>query len=326
MPNMLYKKAREMIDSAQHILLVTDDKIDGDTIGATLGMYHSLSEMGKDVEVYSPKPLIETLEFLPGKDVIQRNEAIFEQSNFDLVLVFDSAIGRSIIENKKYLNSTPIIAIDHHVSNASYADLNIIEPDAASASDVVWRFITSQGLPMNPDVAQCILTGIVTDTDAFYTRNTTVEAMDAARELTKAGASLQKIVRETMMKRSISSLRLWGLALERIYFDKKFDALTTVLTEQDIASIDVDENDIGKLSEFLHAMAEGAETVLVLRELSDGSVKGSLRSCTRDVSELAERLYGGGGHHCAAGFKVKDARLVKRNNYWEIELKNKVDN
>ncbi len=318
MTMVLFKKAKEMIDAAEHILLVSDDKIDGDTIGSTLGMYHVLKARGKEVEVYSPKSLIQTLKFLPGIEVIQRDPKIFEYSNFDLVIVFDSAIGKSITDNKAHLYSTPIIAFDHHISNYGYADLDIIEPEAASASDIVWRFIKSQKFSMNPEAAQCILTGIITDTDVFYTRNTTIESVDAATELAKEGARLQIIVRETMMKRSIESLKLWGLALERLYFNKEFNAIATAITEEDIKKLKVDGDDIGKLSEFLHAMTEGAETILVLRELSDGSVKGSLRSCSRDVSVLAEKKYGGGGHRCAAGFKVKEARLKDHDGQWRI--------
>ena len=63
MNSILYKKVHELIGGAEHILLLTDERIDGDTVGSTLGLYFVLKEMGKHVEVYSPKPMERMLNF-----------------------------------------------------------------------------------------------------------------------------------------------------------------------------------------------------------------------------------------------------------------------
>ncbi|MFH1767486.1 MAG: DHH family phosphoesterase, partial [Patescibacteria group bacterium] len=294
---------------------------DGDTIGSTLGMFHVLQEMGKYVEVFSPKEMLSILEFIPGTEVIQRDPSIFDQASIDLVIIFDCSDGEYF---KGYLPklkpSIPIIVFDHHISNPGYGTLNFIEPNAASTADVVWRFIKDLKLPMNKHAAQAILTGITTDTNTFSTSNTTAACLEAAHELARYGAKIQEIVRETMMNKSLSTLKLWGLAFERLHQNERFSAVTTAITENDIADLAVDEMETKALSNFLNAMVEGTDVVLVLRETDDGGVKASFRSQSRDVAAQAEE-FGGGGHVRAAGFKITEARLVEKEGIWQIVKK-----
>lgn len=319
MSNILNSQVKKLIEQAEHILLLTDERIDGDTIGSTLGMYHVLTELGKRVEVFSPGEMIQSLEFLSGTEVIQRDKMIFDQDSIDLVMVFDCADGEYFKSDLPKLKPrVPIIVFDHHISNPKYGTYNFIEPDAASTADVVWRFIESTGLPMNKSAAQCILTGICTDTHAFSTSNTTSACLDAAHELSKYGAKIQEIVRETMMNKSLKTLKLWGLAFERLHHNDEFDLVATAILQKDIERLQVEELETKSLANFLNAMVEGTDAILVMRETDDGAVKGSFRSQTRDVAKMAEK-YGGGGHKKAAGFKIKNARLIEKNGKWGVD-------
>ncbi len=320
--NYLYKQIKEKMDSAEHILLLTDERIDGDTIGSTLGMFHILQEMGKRATVFSPKELHGSLTFLPGTDEIGRDVGIFEDDSIDLVMIFDCSDGQ-YIEEKAYLpkmkKRAPLVVFDHHATNPNYGTINLIEENAASTADVVWRFVKAVGLPMNKDAAQCILTGICTDTVVFSTANTNKACLDAAVELARYGAKLQEIVRHTMMNRSVEALKLWGLAFERLHHNDEFGATTTAITRADMNAIGAGDEDFEGLSGFLYAMLEDSDTVLVLRETDDGGVKGSLRSKTRDVAALAAERYGGGGHAAAAGFKVEGATLEEKDGKWFVK-------
>lgn len=318
MSTLIHKQIKDAIEGANHILLITDERIDGDTIGSTLGMFHVLREMGKKVQVYSPKPIVESLEFLPGVLDIQRESDIFNDASIDLAMVFDCADGLHFKEHiKKLPVGTKLIVIDHHETNPCYGHMNLVEPDSASTADVVWRMVQYAGFKMNKNAAQCILTGITTDTHAFMTSNTTSECLDAAHELAKHGAKLQEIVRHTMMNKSVATLKLWGLAFERLYEDENFGALTTVITRKDIKRLGVTELEGKSMINFLNAMIDGVDTVLVLRETDDGGVKASMRSQTTDVAAIAKK-HGGGGHTRAAGFKVENAHLEEKDGKWEI--------
>jgi phosphoesterase RecJ-like protein len=219
-------------------------------------------------------------------------------------------------------HKAPLVVFDHHATNPLYGTINVVEPKAASSADVVWRFIKSTGWSVSADAAQCFLTGICTDTVLFSTSNTTVAAVEASAELVALGANLKTIVRHTIMNKSIPALKLWGLAMERLFFDQELDAVATAITQDDLKRYNGSDDDIAGISGFIHAMLEGnQEVVVVYRETDDGAVKGSMRSRGRDVAALAEQKYGGGGHKLAAGFKIPNARLVEKEGRWVVEKK-----
>jgi bifunctional oligoribonuclease and PAP phosphatase NrnA len=315
---LIKRQIKEQIDAATRILLLTDDKIDGDTIGSTLGMYHVLSTAGKEVDVYSPHPLPDVFEFLPGVEMIQRQDGFFKDADYDLVLIFDCADGGYIKPLLPLMLGKPaVIVFDHHATNPKYGDLNLIEPVAASTADVVWRFLREMKFEIDRSAAQCILTGICTDTDTFSTSNTTAACLEAAHELSKLGAKLQVIVRNTMMNKSVSALKLWGLALERLHHNDEFDALCTAICLRDLKKLGAQKDDLQGLSNFLNAMVQDADMIVVLYERTDGSVKGSMRARDRDVSKIAAKR-GGGGHKRAAGFSVEGAHLEEKDGQWFI--------
>ena len=321
MSSILYRQIRQQIDQADHILLLTDERIDGDTLGSTLGMYHVLLAMGKKLTVYSPKDLPSMFSFLPGADKISRDTDIFSDDSIDLVMIFDCSDGEYINERDMIpamKRRVPLVSFDHHSTNPRYGQVNLIEEDAASTADVIWRFIKAEKMPMNKDAAQCILTGICHDTVAFSTGNTTAACLSAAHELSAHGARLQEIVYHTMMNKSVETLKLWGLAFERLHYNKEFDAVCTVITRNDIERLKVHESEARSLMDFLNVMLDAEDAILILKEREDGSVKGSLRSHTRNVAKLAEK-YGGGGHENAAGFVIENAHLVEVDGVWNIE-------
>jgi len=325
MIKITYKRIDGEIARAERVLLLTDERIDGDTVGATLGMYHILKSMGKDVVVYSPREIPATFSFMPGIEQIQFSDTVFDDDTIDLVMIFDCADGEYIKDLIPRLpKRSPLIVVDHHVTNPRYGTINLVEDDSASASGVVWRFVKTMNYSIDKSAAQCILTGICTDTNIFSTTNTNAACLDAAHELSRYGARLQEIVRETMMNKTVPALRLWGLAFERLHHNDEFDAIATAVTQKDMKELGAAPEDLQGLINFLNAMVDGADTALVYYERDDGSVKGSLRSHTVNVAELAGK-YGGGGHIRAAGFQISNSTLEEKDGQWFVRRQNTED-
>ncbi len=318
---LIYQNIQDQITRAGHILLLTDERIDGDTMGSTMGLYHVLTELGKHVEVFSPKPLPDSFKFIPGVEAIRRDAEVFQQDSIDLIIISDCSDGEYIKTLLPTMtHKVPLIVIDHHASNPLYGSLNLVEPQAASSADVAWRFVKGSGWHISPQAAQCFLTGICTDTVLFSTSNTTTDALDASSQLVRLGADLKLVVQNTMMNQSLASLQLWGLAMQRLFHDVELDAIATAITLKDLEQHHGTEDDVGGISGFLHAMLDGNhEVVVVYRETADGAVKGSMRSRGRDVAMLAEQKYGGGGHKLAAGFRIPNAKLVEKDHRWVVE-------
>lgn len=325
MLNIAEKPIVDLINLASHVLLLTDERLDGDTLGSTMGWYSVLIEMGKGVTVYSPKEIPEQFSFLPNIKVIRTDDLIFADKTVDLMIICDCSDGLYLKEKLSLMvRRIPLISFDHHTTNPLYGTHNIIEPKAASTADVVWRFMKRHELPMNKQAALSLLTGVCTDTSLFTTSNTTTAAFEAAVELTKLGAKLQTVIEKTMMNKPVNVLQIWGRLFSRLHFNIEFDALCTVLTLDDLKEFGDPEVDTSSISNFLNASLLDAEAILILRESNDGSVKGSMRSRVRDVSAVAAR-YGGGGHKLAAGFRIADARLEEKDGVWRIVRTVKVE-
>ena len=194
-----------------------------------------------------------------------------------------------------------LVNIDHHATNARYGDLNLVYTDACSTCEVVYRFLASQQAALDPAISTSLLTGILTDTSSFSNSATTSPGMDAAAVLTAAGARTNEIYHHLLQNKTVEGLKLWGLALSRLKLHPTHNLATTYFFAKDL--IGVNEEAIEGVSNFLNLTCSEADTMLVLRETSDGKIRGSMRSAKRDISKLA-KLLGGGGHKKAAGFTI----------------------
>ncbi len=318
MPSVIAQKVMAEIRRAEHILLLTDERLDGDTLGSTVGLAHVLRDLGKTVSVFSPRAVPAHFAFIPGIETVSTNDVVFTDPTVDLAIICDCSDGLYIQALLPTMPRTvPLVMFDHHATNPGYGTINMLEPGAASTADVIWRFVKAARYPVSPAAAQCFLTGICTDTSLFSTSNTTAAALNAAVDLTKRGAKLPEIVRNTQTNRPIPMLHVWGLLFERLHHNTEFDALTTALTLKDWEAFGKPDIETSNISNFLNETLDHADTILILRETDDGGVKGSLRSRGRDVAALAEK-YGGGGHKLAAGFKVDNAHLECTDGEWRL--------
>jgi len=128
--------------------------------------------------------------------------------------------------------------------------------------------------------------------------------MEAASTCFASGARHTDILKNLVRNKSVSSLKLWGKALERLRHVPEYDLAVTWFKYEDVDGIPGSDEAVEGISNFLSSACSGADTMLVLREKKDGLVKGSLRSIKRDISRFAQQL-GGGGHKRASGFAVQ---------------------
>jgi len=236
------KKIFELLEHAERILLLTDERIDGDTTGSTLAMFHFLQSIGKQVRVFSPKPWSQEFEFLPGHEFVIRDPNTF-RDGADLLMIFDCADGKYIQDLLPLLpHQTPLIVFDHHETNPGYGEVNQIVKDASSTGEVLWRFFKSNQLLINRDVATCLLTAICTDTTVFSNPATNHVCMEAASELGLAGAKLHEIIRAFYMNKSVHALHLWGIALERLR-ELPGGVVMTMLSHKDVEAVQALDDD-----------------------------------------------------------------------------------
>jgi len=312
----LFEKLKQTITAADTIAVVCHQRPDADALGALGACVKHLRSLGKEAYGYCLDEIPSTLYFLPYLDDVKHEiDDCFETAS--LYLVIDSSDLRITGVPASALAGKPVAVIDHHVSNIGYGSLNVVQHRASATAQIVYEYFSFINYSIDKASATCLLAGIYTDTDAFSNLATTPASLSAASELLKLGGNLREITANTMQNKSIASLKLWGRALERLRLDKEKGIAVTVIKQDDVAECQARPEDMEGVANLLNHLAD-VKMAMVLREQTDGTVKGSLRTTNEliDVSKVAT-LLGGGGHAKAAGFTVA-GRIVETEQGWKI--------
>jgi phosphoesterase RecJ-like protein len=234
--------------------------------------------------------------------------------NYDLLVVVDSAelslLGSVYSDNVDLFSEVPILNIDHHVSNTQFGQLHLIDATAASATEVLYGWFTSNEQwkqLITPDVATLLLTGLITDTRSFQNPNTTPKSLEVAANLLDYGARQQEIIKHIYKTKPLSTLKIWGRALNGIQIDPSARIVWSAISKQDLQEMGASSKETAGILDELISTIPDADVHVLFTETEDGVLKASLRSSPIvDVNMAAGRLFGGGGHARASGFKVKN--------------------
>lgn len=231
---------------------------------------------------------------------------------YDLIVVVDTAdlalLGTLYKEHVDLFGEVPVLNIDHHISNTQFGQLHLIDPTAASATEVLYSWfmqVPEFRAQITPDMATLLLTGLITDTRSFQNPNTTPRSLEVAAELLEKGARQQEIIQHIYKTKPLSTLKIWGRALNRIQIDPTARIVWSSISKEDLAEMDASSKETHGILDELISTIPDADVYVLFTELEEGGLKASMRSTAAiDVSQLAGRTYGGGGHARASGFKV----------------------
>lgn len=275
---------------------------DGDCIGSTLGLYNYLKLNCPELEVnvYLEKPGVE-FNYLTGISDI-KNEPDLDKE-FDVFIVLDcSSIDRIEPFAECFNNSKKTICIDHHVSNNSFADVNLVKPDYSSASEVLYT--TFDETKLNKAIAECIYTGIIHDTGVFKYSCTSAQTMTIAGKMMEMGIDYSDIIDNSFYKKTYVQNHILGRALMEsvLFYDGK--CIFSCISTEEMQFYGITGKELGGIVEQLR-LTEGVEVAIFLYQTGDKEYKVSMRSKKEiDVSVIASE-FGGGGHVRAAGFTGK---------------------
>jgi bifunctional oligoribonuclease and PAP phosphatase NrnA len=294
------------LGTAERFILCTHEHPDGDALGSLAAMQHALTAMGKDAVSFMaadefPLPYeyrflkLDRLVTVPPEDLDSRTIVFLDCGNIDRnpadVLKRDGA---------------HIVNIDHHHDNTRFGTVNLVEPEASSTAEIVWRLLRPLGVDLSREIAEALYVGLVTDTGKFMYENTGPGAHRMAAELLDAGVDSQDIYRHLYENIPAAKLELLSRGLANM---QRFDggALSiSHLSKDDYRATGAEEGYSEGVVDHLRAL-EGTVVAGLVRDLlgagKDGMKKVSLRASDDrvDVSRIA-RAQGGGGHRRAAGF------------------------
>jgi phosphoesterase RecJ-like protein len=300
-----------LIARARRILLVAHVAPDGDAIGSLLGFGALLNTQGKELTLACEDPVPDLYAWLPGSGrVVQRASGAY-----DLVVSLDCSDPRRMGQLfQEEMAPVPLLNIDHHVTNTGFGTVNWVDPSSVATAQMILHLSDAMGWELTKPVAVCLLTGLVTDSQAFRTPNVDAAALRAALRLMEAGASLAEVTRRALLQRPLASIRLWGQAIHRLQLQD--GVLWTEVTRAMREHWALDEDGYPGLSNFLSGVRE-ASVVVVFTERDNGTVDVGMRSVPGyDVAQVAVEL-GGGGHPQAAGCTVEGSLTEVRDRVLE---------
>jgi len=194
----LHQEIFNNIERAQKILIVIHQNPDGDAIGSGLALANFLGQKGKEYTLFALDKPSHQYAFLPEVESLSTDQGIFSYERFDLIFVLDSGdleyAGVDQLIKVMPQGRPLIINIDHHHTNQLFGDLNLVNPLASSTAEVLYRFFDGLRIPINKEMATCLLTGILTDTGTFSNPATTIDSLLSASQLLINGANLKKII------------------------------------------------------------------------------------------------------------------------------------
>lgn len=277
---------------------------DGDCLGSQLSLFHALSALGKHATCVlvhdEPTPL--ELSFLPGiGDMVP---AASFTGTCSVFIGLDVPTRKRIGEPAcKLLDGASVsITIDHHAVDSTMCDYVYVDPDAASASMLVWELVKELVDKPPLESALCAYAGIVTDTGGFRFQNSDVAAFSSAAELVAYGVNAAEVAAQVYQNRTVASLELEALIINRMTLLGDGRAAISWVSADDFTRLGAIKADAEPLINVVRSVS-GVTVACVLRG-QDDHVRGSLRSKDEtDVSLLAQEL-GGGGHKAAAGFTL----------------------
>ncbi len=289
-----------LIRANQSFLVVSHESPDCDALGSTIAMTLVLRELGKDVIMYNVDGVPEHLRFLPEcSGVTDSLDCVTDE--VDLVMLLDCAdVSRPGKEFENFIskNGFTFAFVDHHATNSTGSEYCFVDENASSTGVILYRMIKRLGIPISPDVAECLFSTIVGDTGSFRYSNTCSETFTIAADLVDCGADPEKISRFIYDNEPLRKVMLRTLAMNTLEVTGKI-AFLHVSSEMFRQTGTEKEHTEGLVS--MARSIEGVEVAVFLRQESAIGWKVSLRSKEYvDVAQIARR-YGGGGHRKAAG-------------------------
>jgi phosphoesterase RecJ-like protein len=294
---------------AHHVLAVSHENPDADTLGAVLGLCLLVEALGGAATAISTDSVPPLYAFLPGIDRFRTDPE--PGVAYDLVVLADCAsaerVGAVATRHPGLFAELPRVIVDHHASNDGVGTADWIDPGAAATCELVALLTVRVGLPLDLGdgaLAAALMAGIVMDTATFAHPNATPRTLAVSAGLVAAGAPLADISRRLYRTKPDSQLRLFGRVLSRLETSPDRLLVWSTLRLGDLEATDSIAAHSEGIIDLL-AQSETAEVSMLFKEQDDGTTRLSVRTRPDGVdATVLTGTFGGGGHARAAGATV----------------------
>ena len=288
---------------ATRVLVTSHSAPDGDALGSELGFAELAQALGVKATIVNHDPHPASLAFLPGLEAIQVRAELppsFERE-FDLAVLLECpGLDRPAFAG---LDRLPILNLDHHMENARYGEVNVVDEDAPAVGEMVLKMAEIAGVALTGRMATNLYAALVTDTGDFRYSNATPRAFEAGARLVAAGARPAEIAEALWEQNPARVVHLMAAVLSTLELLAGGHLAIITCDRAMLDAAGAHPEDTENLVNIPRAI-EGVRVAVFLKALKDGPVRASLRSrAGLDVQAVA-RMFGGGGHRNAAGCTI----------------------
>lgn len=277
---------------------------DGDCIGSQVALCRCLNQSGIDAIAVNQDPIPEVLKRFVG-DTPFLSAQEFNDSSHTAVSCDCAAIDRiGPILQAQFSNI--FLCIDHHISNPSYAEQNLIVSDSAATAEILAGLFLDNNLPIDATTAQALYVGIATDTGQFQFNSTTQRVFDISSKLIARGANPAAAALALYQQEPFAKIKLLQHFLSSLKLELDGQVCIGLIPQGTYESLGADKDDSEGLVNYTRNI-DGVKIGILLEERPT-LLKGSLRAKHPHmrVDQIAASL-NGGGHACAAGFSIESS-------------------
>lgn len=310
-PQSSISAIEKIISESNRFVLLSHKNPDGDALGSSLALYHYLRACGKDAVVVLPNAFPDFLAWLPAAENIvlyennpEKAKEVIEQADAFFCLDFNALNRIGDVSAYVSMSKAPKVLVDHHLFPSDDFFVQVSFPEACSTSELVYRLITSLSgdTLLSNEMAQCIYTGMMTDTGAFAYASSRKDIFLIVASLLEKGIDKDLIYRKVFYSSSITRMRLQSYAIyKKLKVYNKYNAALITLSNDDLQRFYAMKGDTeGLVNQPLQI--KGVRFSCFLREEHPGKINVSLRSVDDfPCNEVAAEFFNGGGHKNASG-------------------------
>lgn len=303
---------KTLLNPQNKIVIVTHYNPDGDAIGSSLGLKHFLRILNIEAEVVVPNDFPKFLKWMPEAKKITITEykkkkasELIKHADVIFCLDFNTLSRIGIVGDWIARAKAKTILIDHHQQPDRF-DYIYSDTTIPATSQMVYHFIEALALTsnMNEAIANCLYTGIMTDTGGFRFRSTSATTHRIIAHLIEHGAEPDIISSNTWDTNSLSRLQLLSLILGRMEVVHDGTVAIIWLKRSELKEFGFQKGDTDGFVNYGLSIAGTKMAVFFMEDLYEDFIKISFRSKGNvDVNQFARKHFNGGGHINAAGGK-----------------------
>ena len=314
------EQIKEIINSAQKIVIIQADNPDADSLGSALALEQILENLGKSTYLYCGVDMPGYLRYMKGWDRVNKDLA----SSFDASIIVDAST-MTLLEKLRdsgeisWLAAKPSIVLDHHEvveHKIDFASSMINDGQMSSAGELIYHLSKQLDWPLNLEAMGFIMSSILGDTQGLTNQLASARTYKVMAEMIEAGVSRPALEeqRRELSKMPVEIYKYKADLIKRTEFDESGRVAVVVVPDSEIKTYSPLYNPAPLIQTDM-LQVQAVEVAVVLKSYDNGKVTGAIRS--NPGSPIAAKLadhYGGGGHANASGFKIESGADISNIN------------